>query len=166
MMKLIIRLFAGVALCLAQVGLAGAFSLHNTDGNFTVELPVAPTFEHKNGTTEGGIAYDLFSWTVDKGEIAYIVTVSVYAKPVNMEYDGPTGGLASSCKGKLVNQQSFRLQGMTGREVFVECPGPLMFRERLLWVGSKFYQFLFAGPPGTENSADAEAFLNSVHIGE
>ncbi len=166
MMKLILRLLAFIVLCLAQVGLAGAFSLHNTDGNFTVEFLEAPTFEHKTGATEAGTAYDLYTWTVDKGEIAYVATVSVYATPVNMEYDGPIGGLASSCKGKLVNQQSFRLQGMTGREVFVECPGPLMFRERLLWVGSKFYQFLFAGPPGSENSADADAFLDSVHIGK
>jgi hypothetical protein len=161
-----VRLFALVVLCLAQVGLAGAFSLHNTDGNFTIEFPEPPKFELKNGKTVGGTAYELSLWTVDKGETAYIASMNVYANSVQEEYDGPTNGVVASCKGKLVNQQSFRMQAMTGREIFVECPGPLMIRERLLWVGSKLFQFLFVGPPGSEKKADVDAFLDSVRIGE
>ncbi|MGP0061161.1 MAG: hypothetical protein ACLPID_17960 [Beijerinckiaceae bacterium] len=165
-MKLVVRLAAIVALCMAQIGLADAFSFHSPDGNFTVQFPEPPKLEKKTGNTQGGVAYELSLWSVDKGDSAYIVSMNVYAKPVQEEYDGPMNGVVGSCKGKLVDQQPFQLQEMTGREVFVECPGPLMFRERMLWVDSRLYQFLYVGPPGTENNAEVSAFLNSVHIGE
>jgi hypothetical protein len=166
MMKLVVRLFAGVVLCVAQIGLADAFSLHSTDGNFTVEFPEQPKFEQKSGKTVAGTDYELSLWTVDKGASAYIVSMNVYAKPVSEDYDAPINGVVGSCKGKLVNRLPFQMQGMTGQEIFIECPGPLMFRERMLWANSKFYQILFVGPPGSETNADVDAFLNSVHIDE
>jgi len=166
MMRLAVRVFAIAALCVAQLGLANALSFSSTDGDFTAAFPEEPKFEKSSAKTAGGIPYDQYLWSVDKGESWYGVGMIAYSKPVKDEYDGPTNGAVAATKGKLVSQQPFQLQGMTGREIFIESPGPLIIRQRLLWVSGKLYQFLFVGPPGSEKSEDADAFLNSVHIGK
>jgi hypothetical protein len=166
MAKLSVQFSTAVLLCMIQVGLAQAFTFHNTEGNFTVQVPEQPTFKKKTGTTADGTAYELSLWTVDQGQIAYIVTMNTYASSIREDYDGPVKAVAGSCKGKLIDQQPFQSQGLTGREIVVECPAGLMFRERLIWVHSKLYQFLFVGPPGSEKNSDVDFFLSSIQFGE
>jgi hypothetical protein len=163
MTNLIARLFGIVALCTASVGLADAYSLRSPEGSFTAEFPEEPKLAKSNANTGGGIAYEQYLWSVDQGSTWYGIFMSIYSQPVQKEYDGPTKGSVDAVKGKLISQQPFELGGMTGREIFIDASGQAV-RQRLLWVGDRFYQFVFVGPPGTEKAADSETFMNSVQF--
>jgi hypothetical protein len=160
-----VRMLLLVVLCVAGAEFAHAFTFSSDEGNFSAEFPDQPKLEKTNQSAANGIAFDQYIWGTGKGDAYYAVSMDIYTKPVKEEYDGPTNGVVSAVKGKLINQQSFRLQGMSGREIFVEAQG-VVLRDRLLWVNGRLYQFLFSGPPGMEKTPAAEAFLNSVHIGK
>ncbi len=163
MKNLIARLFGVVALCIASVGLADGYSLRSPEGNFTAEFPEQPKLTKNNAKTGGGIAYEQYLWSVDKGSTWYGIFMSVYSQPVQQEYDGPTSGSVAAVKGKLTGQQPFELRGMTGREIFIEASGQSV-RQRLLWVGARLFQFVFVGPPGTEKNVDVDEFMSSVQF--
>jgi hypothetical protein len=164
MIKLLLSLFAAAVLCAAHVERAAALPFHSADGNFSVEFPEQPKFEKSNEVSDRGVAYELNFWQVDKGTVAYAVALVDKPQFTSESYDASIKGIVAGVKGRLVSQQPFEIQGMTGQEIIIECPGPLTYRERLIFVGSKFYQFVFVGPPGSEKNADAEVFLNSIHI--
>jgi hypothetical protein len=166
MTKLVLGIFAIALLCMAHIGLADAVSFHSADGNFTVEFPQQPDFKESEGKTTAGVAFKKYRWLVDQGEIAYFVNISVYAEPMKSEYDALIKRAVAATEGKLVNRQSFQMQGMTGQEIFIEISDSLAARQRFLWADSKLYQFIYVGPPGSEKGPDAETFLNSARIGE
>jgi hypothetical protein len=151
-------------LCLAYVGLADAFTLQAEDGFFTAEFPREPMHSKKNIQAPDGTPVEYSTWGVDNGDYQYFVLLHASKTAMPFDYDTGTSSFVTRMKGKLISEQPFRLQDITGREVFVEA-GPSVFRSRFLFVNQqRVYQIVYIGPRGTENSADARTFLNSFRL--
>jgi hypothetical protein len=151
--------------CLAYVGFADAFTLRSDEGHFAAEFPREPTRDdivakyHSDGTRE-----KIGSWRVDNGDYLYSLEVNIYDTAIDFDYDDVTNYIVKSVKGKLIGQKPFQLQSITGRDFSVEA-GDRVHRARLLIVDRhRLYRIVYAGPRGTENSRDAEAFLNSFRL--
>jgi hypothetical protein len=92
-----------------------------------------------------------------------MVAVTVAKQKLKFDYDKGTNGFVQAVNGKLISQQPVQMRRKTGREIFVEAGG-YIFRDRMLFVGQRLYQVVYGGKPGTEKSADAEVFLNSLQL--
>jgi len=165
MLKPLVRVFVLVFASLACVGLAHAFTFRSSEGHFTAEFPAEPKLTEKNSTSDkDAVPLKQYLWAVDKGDTVYHVTMTISKARMTFNYDDGTNAFIKAVNGKLISQQTFQMNGTTGREIFVEAGG-YVFRDRMLFINQRVYQILYGGRPGSEKSAAAEAFLNSVHLG-
>jgi hypothetical protein len=164
MLRPVFRAFFITSLCVACVGFANAFTFRSSEGHFTAEFPEEPKLDQTNAKSDDGTPLKQYTWEVDKGDTVYSVTMTTSQKRLTFNYDNGAAGFVKATKGKLISQQKLQMQGMEAREIFVEAGG-YIFRDRMIFVDQRIYQILYGGPPGSEKSAAAEAFLNSVYLG-
>jgi hypothetical protein len=163
MLKLLLRALVVVLPCFAYAGFADAFTLRSEEGHFTAEFPREPKFSRQSSPTGDGTPAEVYQWIVDNGDVTYMVAVTVSKQKITFDYDKGTNGFVKAVNGKLISQQPVQMQGKTGREIFVEAGG-YIFRDRMLFVNQRIHQIAYGGKPGTEKSADAEVFLNSLQL--
>jgi hypothetical protein len=155
------RLIGVVVACAVTAGSAGAYTFTSLEGNCQAEFPVAPTLEKTSNKTTSGIPYDQYVWSIENNTGWWGIGMIVYSKPVTKDYDANIRGAVAATKGTLRSQRPIQQSGVTGREILIDVQGPGVVRQRLLWIGERLYQAVFTGAPGTEATADVEAFLNS-----
>jgi len=164
MLRPVFGAFFIISLCVACVGFANAFTLRSSEGHFTAEFPEEPKLDEESVKSGDGTPLKLYRWVVDKGDTYYSISVTISKTRLNFNYDNGAAGFVKAINGKLISQQKLQIQGTEAREIFVDARG-YIYRDRMIFVNQRIYQILYGGKPGSEKSAAAEAFLNSVHLG-
>ena len=164
MQKPLVREFVLILASVACVGFAHAFTFRSSEGHFTAEFPEEPKLDEESLKGGDGTPLKLYRWVVDKGDTYYSISVTISKTRLNFNYDNGAAGFVKAINGKLISQQKLQIQGTEAREIFVDARG-YIYRDRMIFVNQRIYQILYGGKPGSEKSAAAEAFLNSVHLG-
>jgi hypothetical protein len=144
-------------------GSANAYTLTSTEGHFIAVFPGEPKLEKSTSKTTSGITFNLSSWVFGSsdGTEAWLVTMATYSTSGTKDYAAAISGSVAAAKGRLVSQKTIRQSGVEGFEILIDMPGSQEARERLLWIGNRFYQNIFVGKTGTASRPDVDAFLNS-----
>jgi len=162
-MKLTIRLFAVMALAaLALPCVAESFVLKSPEGRFAVTFPARP--EQKTQMQQGGT---LHLYVLNSGEGAWVA--SYYDLPGKKRSGGTAALLDEWAKGaardgKLRKSSHVKFAGASGREVLVDLGGDKLRRQRGVIVKNRLYQIAYAGPKGTEASAEVKLFFKSFQL--
>jgi hypothetical protein len=152
----------GIAIaCAMTAGVASAYTFTSPEGKFTAEFPAAPALEKTKNKTTAGTPYDQYTWSIENKDGWWGVAMIIYARTVVKDYDAHTQGAVAATKGTLRSQKAIQQSGAQGREIIIDVPQSGVVRQRLLWVGDRFYQMVFSGGPGTGTTPDVDAFLNS-----
>jgi hypothetical protein len=143
-------------------GSANAYTLASAEGHFTAVFPGEPKLTKSTAKTTTGITANSSSWAFSSsdGNEAWGVRMATYASPVKTDYDAAVSGAVAAVKGKLVSQKTIRQSGVEGREILVSF-GDSEGRERMLWIGDRFYQILFVSKAGTTYAPKVDTFFNS-----
>ena len=149
-----------VACAVAASGTA-ADTFTSPEGKFTSEFPAAPTLEKTTNKTTAGTPYDQYTWSIEDKDGWWGVAMIIYSKAVMKDYDAHIRGAVAATKGNLLSQKTIQQSGAEGREILIEVPRSGVVRQRLLWIGDRFYQIVFSGRPRTGTTPNVEAFLNS-----
>ncbi len=155
------RLIGIVVACAMVASAANAYTFTSPEWNFTAEFPAAPTLEKIHTKTTSGTPYDQYTWSVENKAGFWGVALIIYSKSVVKDYNAHTQGAVSATKGTLRSQKTIQQSGAQGREIIIDVPDSGVVRQRLLWVGDRFYQMVFSGVAGTGMTPDVDAFLNS-----
>lgn len=144
------------------------------DKLMSVRFPGKPTETDQEASAAGGtIHFKLVTFGND--DRGYVAGASLYpnaaALNVPKALDGARDQMLANIKGKVVSEKPVKLDGVQGREVRFEAPGPN--NSRLLGVARVFAS---AKPPGTymaiamhltgKPDPDAQKFLDSLHLGK
>jgi hypothetical protein len=140
-----------------------SFRVTSVDGNFAIEFPSEPKFQKHHGTTQTGLPYDEYAWTLEQGGRFWSVSCQVYPASTTWDHNRAIKGVLDSAKGRLIRQSTITQAGVSGREVFVEANG-YIFRQRIFYRGGRAYQLLYVGPPGSELNTDVDVFMKSFDI--
>jgi hypothetical protein len=106
----------------------------------------------------------------DGGATAFLVMFNDYPagsmarSDLGKVYDGGINGAVQNVKGTARGICHYQLGGVDGREFFVDMPAKAAAHIRFFIVGDRFYQVMYVGPAGQENSPGALAFLNSFRL--
>ena len=147
--------------CQRAASAAGAYTFASPEGKFTAEFPAAPTLGKTTRKTTAGTPYDQYTWSIENKDGWWGVAMIIYSKAVMKDYDAHIRGAVAATKGTLLGQKTIQQSGAEGREILIEVPRSGVVRQRLLWIGDRFYQIVFSGRPGTGTTPNVEAFLNS-----
>ncbi len=153
------RMAVLVAACLLLTGVAPAFQFKDEVGKFSARFPAEPTLDKQ----EGGAAVH-YTWEVDHEGRHFSVTFTDYERAPVKNYDKNVMGMLAATKGKLLRQAKIEVGGVDGRETFTHLPDNAVMRQRLVQVGNRLYQAVYAGPFGTESREDVETFMQSFEI--
>ena len=106
----------------------------------------------------------------ERAPFEYTVAVSEYPDGVvdprteEQRLDASRDQAAHALGGKVVSEKSITLQGVKGRDYVIQGPGQWTLRNRLFWVGNKFYHVSVASGQGFENRKAEEYFLDSFRF--
>jgi hypothetical protein len=84
-----------------------------------------------------------------------------YSKAVMKDYDAHIRGAVAATKGNLLSQKTIQQSGAEGREILIDVPQSGVVRQRLPWIGDRFYQMVFSGRLGARATPNVDAFLDS-----
>ncbi len=74
-------------------------------------------------------------------------------------------GVVKSVGGELRANDPIQHGQLSGREILVFVPlGSLILRQRMFIEGDRMYQIMYAGPFGTQDSPEVEAFFASFRV--
>jgi hypothetical protein len=154
--------FIGIVVaCGVAASAASAYTFASPEGKFTAEFPAAPTLEKTTNKTTSGTPYDQYTWSIENKDGWWGVAMIIYSKAVMKDYDAHIRGAVAATKGNLLSQKTIQQSGAEGREILIDVPQSGVVRQRLLWIGNRFYQMVFSGRPGTGTTPNVDAFLNS-----
>jgi hypothetical protein len=162
-----------VFLCLAvaiAAQLARAETVVSKDGHFAVAFP-AQSRASSAPVQMGNVTIQLNVVAVEQENFNYYVSYSDYS-PGSLAETAPDQAYANivsstvaGVHGKLRSSTPFQLGNVTGREVVIDVPSQgQVARERLFLAGSRLFQVVYGGPPGSENGKSALDFLNSFKL--
>ena len=157
------RMFAAMVLvALALPGFAQSFVLKSADGGFAVTFPARP--EQKTQPQQGGT---LHLYVLNSGGGAWVA--SYYDLPKEKRSGGTAALLEEWAKGaardgRLRKSSRVKVAGASGREVLVDLDGDKVRRQRGLIVKDRLYQIAYAGPRGTDASAEVKRFFDSFKL--
>jgi hypothetical protein len=162
-----------LAIVFVCAGAADAYTVKSPEGGLSAEFKAEPTLSTLNETAKDGQSYQRFQWLLDEGETAWIVSYNDY-NPGTVGRVGLTEFYEAAAKGSVTatggwqvgELKSITLSGISGRELLTAVEGTTQFRvrQRMFTRNDRFYQIVYVGLPGTENSAAAQAFLDSLRI--
>jgi len=165
MQKPLVRVFVLILASVACVGFAHAFTFRSSEGHFTAEFAEEPKLKEISGKNHEGAPFTQYIWQAHKDGTVFTVSMTISTKQLKFNYDQGVTGFVQAINGKLIRQQKLQIKRTEGREMIVEAAG-VIFRVRFVFVDQRLYQISCGGPPGSEKSAAAEAFLNSVQLGK
>jgi hypothetical protein len=157
--RLICVFFAFVVI----TGGANAYTLTSTEGHFVAEFPGEPKLEKSTAKTASGVTFNSSKWIFGSsdGTQVWLITMATYSTSVTRNYAVNISGAVAASKGKLVSQKTIRQSGVEGREILIDLGDSDEARERMLWIGDRYYQIGFIGKTGTTSAPDVDTFLNS-----
>ncbi len=121
-------------------------------------------------TQVGKVTLVTYSSANDNDTQAFIIALSDYPKGSTLSYDRGIEGAINSVNGTLRSRVPYKLGNINGFDFLIDGPSAsstqntLVFHERIFIVGNRLYQVLYDGPMGTEQSAYALNFLNSIKL--
>jgi hypothetical protein len=163
-----------LAVAFVCAGAADAYTVKSPEGGISAEFKAEPAFTTAKETAKDGQTYQRFQWLLDEGAIAWVLSYNDY-KPGTVArttlsefYEAAAKGSAAGTGGRQIGEmKSLTLSGISGRELLTavgEKTSEMRIRQRMFTRNDRFYQILYVGPAGTENSAAARAFLDSLRI--
>jgi hypothetical protein len=145
--------------CLAQEW----STLASAEDGFSVEFP--GTAQPVKIDLDPAAMISARQWALDGGKVGYIVIAVQFKKVVAVDgfLDTVVKGAVGKCQLRDDRRTSF--PGAISSDLLLDnCPDGNIVKDRINVYGPWLYQAIYAGPPGSENSADAQRFLNSFKI--
>jgi hypothetical protein len=107
---------------------------------------------------------DAHSWTVPLTDgRSMTVAYSHLTDGRSPSVDAVTKAISAKY-GEISIINSIDRHGLAGREIILRTSDGFISRWRFFIAGTRLYQVLYRGKPGSENSADVEAFLDSFRL--
>jgi hypothetical protein len=165
------RAWFAVVVALLPVALAGPLGAQEwqeyrpADAGYRIEFPGTPTV-----TTRQADPITITLATLSRGSAAFISSHS--AMPAGSDLgdpqkllDGARDGGVRNVNGTLRDEQHLSVSGAPARRLVIDVPqrGLVVLMVAAL-RGIMLYQALHVGPPGTEDSADARHFVESLSL--
>jgi hypothetical protein len=154
----------------ALVGAAEFKEFTSKEGKFTVLMPGAPK-EKKQSSTAFGKTFDLYQFSVELGDRAYVAAYQVdenytKLKPEMIEktYDSIRDGAVKGFKGKVLSDQKIKLADKSAREFQVTVPDIGVYRSRVVIIGNRMYQVSVLAPKDVALSKESDKFLDSLKL--
>jgi hypothetical protein len=154
------RLFGVVFAFVIVTGSANAYTLTSPEGHFTAVFPGQPNLQKSSGKTTAGISYNQSTWVFDSGIEAWLVILATFSQTGTKDFAPSISAAVASVKGKLVSQKNIQQNGAAGVEILIDI-GPQEGRQRMVWIGNRFYQIIYVGKTGTTSTPTINAFFNS-----
>ena len=133
---------------------------------FSIQMPGTPKLSTNSVETSLG-PIEAYNAVVDFGNIAYYVSYNNYPAAHVQKYsaqqilDGVRNG---QIKDKtLVSERPITINGRQGRELQIITANFGML-SRIVLVGTRLIQTIYIGAPGSETSADARRFADSLAL--
>lgn len=163
----------GRTLLLAAVAVAAALpasraeKLDAPQWHFSVNFPCQSQIGGQTAKTEAGDIV-ITTYTCGDDTVAYVIAISDFPagliKPETIDnmYAGAVNTAAADSKGTIRSIMPYTLANYTGREALIDViADKTVMHMRNFIVGNRFYQVLYLGPAGSEQSKECLEFLNS-----
>jgi hypothetical protein len=147
------------------------YKVTGPEGAFTAELPAAPKYSSAQVATASGSLYTLHQYLLEHGEAAFIVQTAIYPDDINVSnprvnLQGGLDSLAKSMEGqKWASIDWVKHQGLTASDAVGQRNG-LTIRSYSVMKGRQVFTLIYAGTPGSANSADVNRFVASLRVGQ
>ncbi len=135
-------------------------------GLFSVKMPGTPKETTESVKTKSGGTTVIHKFTVEVGEVAYIVSYNVYANridDISTALDNWRDGFITGVNGKLLKEQKLSLSDYQGRAIDVDSTD-LVFLVDAYLVEDTLYQVLFGKPKNHETPANVDQFFRSFEL--
>ena len=135
-------------------------------GLFSVKMPGTPKETTESVKTKSGGTTVVHKFTVEVGELVYIVSYNVYANrpdDISASLDRWRDGFITGVNGKLLKEQQISLSGYQGRAIDVDCSDALFLVDAYL-AEDTLYQVLFGKPKNHETPENVDQFFRSFEL--
>jgi len=151
--------------CALAASAASADTFESSEGKFSAEFPAPPVMVTLKGQTVKGTRYEEHRWSALNVDGYWGVAMFVYAEPRKLDYEANISAAVAAVKGRLASRKTIQQGAVEGCEILIEVeqPQPVVFRERMLWIGGRLYFVVFSGPKPAAAAAapEIDKFLNS-----
>jgi hypothetical protein len=141
-----------------------------SDRGFAADMPAEPKYTAVQMRTAAGSAYAMHQYLLEQGDVAYVVQTATYPEDINVSNPrlNLQGGLDNAAKkmegGKWVSVDWLTHQGLLASDAIGSRIGNAV-RSFSVLKGRQIFTLTYAGPLGTERSADANRFIGSLRVG-
>lgn len=149
---------------------ARAEAVNSKEGRFAAVFPGAARMS-STPVQSGDVTVRMTVYAFENGPLSYYVSYSDYPSQTfahlsrDRAYANVINATVANVKGRKEREAGVKVGNVTGREVLIDVPAQhATMRERLFLVGSRLYQVVYGGPPGSENAEPALDFLNSFKL--
>jgi hypothetical protein len=163
-------------LCVISFGLSGPVRAQSAwqtykgqNGSYIIEFPAPPKETEGTMKTSSGTTYAMHQYMVELGATAFIAQTSEYPSEVNVSNPRSNleAGLKNAAKnmkdGKWANIAWVKHQNLIASDAAGEREGHVI-RSYSVMKGYRIITLTYAGPLGSERSADVERFIKSLKI--
>ncbi len=167
-MRRIARLLALVFVAAAVPAAAPDWIDYQPAGvGYRIALPGSPTVTTQEVPTRLGVLKNITA-SVEIGNRAFVImhidypTAHVESVPAARILDGVRDGQAQS--GKLRSERAVTIGRHAARQLIIDAAGESVTVSRIVLVGRRLIQAIYAGPRGSEDDADTKRFIDSLAI--
>jgi hypothetical protein len=160
-----------IAVLLAGVNFANAYTLKSFEGRFSVDFPSPPAAQHIRDV--GTCMKDQYQFSVSENDRVWIASYQDCLPHGFLEDNGHGPFLrdgwqrmAAAVKGELRANDPIQHGILDGREYLILVPHGTkrIIKVRMFIDGDRVYKLMYIGPVFSEDAPDVEAFFASFRI--